>query len=441
MKLSDKIKIAFSDLMNRKVRSILTIIAVSIGSLLLIIMMGLGDGIINKMRDMVSSFGDTNLISVMPIDASKSGGTGGMMGGLTITENTDTTQKVSEVTTDKKEEDYTKKITIEDAEKIKGMDGVEKIRMSIQGKATSLKLETGQYVDRNVSVNGVSLKYDYDYKDKLVAGKSIENGDNDILVGENLAKRLGIENNEDLIGKKITVKVEYPAMTGMKIKDPKEVQGTIVGVLNRKDFTDTIVMSDTKANPIAGYFSENENYIEGNGYSGISVYGKEGTNIGNLSNKIKADSGYQTFSLSMISDMLDMLGIVVKSILSIAGIIVLLVATLGLVNTVTMIIQEKRKMIGVMRSVGGSKSHIRMIFIFQSIMLGTAGGVLGAVLSSVGILFINEFVTKKNNFVISLTATNVAIAVGITLIISILAGLIPASKAARLNVVEAVAEE
>ena len=70
MKLSDKIKIAFSDLMNRKGRSVLTIIAVSIGSLLLIIMMGLGDGIINKMKDMVSSFGDTNLISVMPIDAS-----------------------------------------------------------------------------------------------------------------------------------------------------------------------------------------------------------------------------------------------------------------------------------------------------------------------------------------------------------------------------------
>ncbi|HEY5525129.1 MAG TPA: ABC transporter permease, partial [Clostridium sp.] len=304
MKLSDKIKIAFSDLMNRKVRSILTIIAVSIGSLLLIIMMGLGDGIINKMRDMVSSFGDTNLISVMPIDASKSGGTGGMMGGLTITENTDTTQKVSEVTTDKKEEDYTKKITIEDAEKIKGMDGVEKIRMSIQGKATSLKLENGEYVDRNVSINGVSLKYDYDYRSKLVAGKSIEKVDNDILVSENLAKRLGVESNDALIGKKITVKVEYPDMNGMKIKDPKEVQGTIVGVLNRKDFPDTIVMSDTKANPIAGYFSENENYIEANGYSGISVYGKEGTNIGNLSNKIKADFGYQTFSLSMISDML-----------------------------------------------------------------------------------------------------------------------------------------
>ena len=127
---------------------------------------------------------------------------------------------------------------------------------------------------------GVSLKYDYDYSEKLVAGKSIENGENDILVGENLTKRLALENNEDLIGKKITVKVEYPEMNGMKIKEPKEVEGTIVGVLNRKDYSDTIVMSDTKANPIAGYFSNTENYIEENGYSGISVYGKEGTNIG-----------------------------------------------------------------------------------------------------------------------------------------------------------------
>jgi len=74
-------------------------------------------------------------------------------------------------------------------------------------------------------------------------------------------------------------------------------------------------------------------------------------------------------------------------------------------------------------------------------MLGTAGGIFGAVLSSGGILFINEFITKKNKFEILLTANNVAIAVGITLVISILAGLIPAHRAAKLNVVEAVAEE
>ena len=39
MKLSDKIKIAFKDLINRKLRTVLTVIAISIGSLLLIIMM------------------------------------------------------------------------------------------------------------------------------------------------------------------------------------------------------------------------------------------------------------------------------------------------------------------------------------------------------------------------------------------------------------------
>lgn len=55
MKLVDKISMAFRDLMNRKVRSILTIIAVSIGSLLLVVMMGIGDGIVNKMKSMISS--------------------------------------------------------------------------------------------------------------------------------------------------------------------------------------------------------------------------------------------------------------------------------------------------------------------------------------------------------------------------------------------------
>ena len=69
-----------------------------------------------------------------------------------------------------------------------------------------------------------------------------------------------------------------------------------------------------------------------------------------------------------------------------------------------MTLQEKKKMIGVMRSVGASRGNIRLIFIFQSMILGISGGVLGAILSTVGIYIINEFIIKGHTFVISLTA-------------------------------------
>ena len=58
-----------------------------------------------------------------------------------------------------------------------------------------------------------------------------------------------------------------------------------------------------------------------------------------------------------------------------------------------------------------------------------------------GIVFANEFIIKNSVFVIFITPNNIAIAMVITFIISLIAGLVPASRAAKLNVVQAVAEE
>ena len=69
MKLSDKISMAYRDVTNRKFRSFLTILAISVGALLLVAMLGLGDGISKKFDDLISSFGKANEINIMAIDA------------------------------------------------------------------------------------------------------------------------------------------------------------------------------------------------------------------------------------------------------------------------------------------------------------------------------------------------------------------------------------
>ena len=444
MKLVDKIKIAFSDLTHRKFRSLLTIIAISIGSLLLVAMMGLGDGIINQSRKMIESFGDTNEISIMAIDISKSkdmaAGFGGMDMGL-HGEDSGALKEEDTTKTEKPKDTAKKLITDAELEKIKNVSGVEGVTAYINGKITSFKLEGSEYIDRNVTVKGINFTYNKDYSEELIAGTNLKDEKNDILIGENYLKKLGIENKEDAIGKKITVKAEYPEMNGMIVKQPLEVEGTIVGVLQKKTYGNEMIMSSSKLSPIAGYFTESSDYIKDNGYDSASAFAKEGEKVGDVSTRIQTEVGFVTVSFDMIDKMLDMLSKVIKSVLSIAGIIVLVVAALGLVNTMTMTLQEKKKMIGVMRSVGGSRSNIRMIFIFQSILLGIAGGILGVILSSAGIWFVNEFVTKSSGLVIDVTATNIGFALGITLLISVIAGLIPSGKAAKLNVVEAVAEE
>ncbi|MBE6049067.1 MAG: FtsX-like permease family protein [Clostridium sp.] len=434
MKIADKISMSFRDLMNRKLRSILTILAVSVGSFLLIVMMGLSDGIISKLKDMINSFGDTNIVQVYPVDSEQA------QNGADIQININDAGNAPELS-DENTNKALKKILSENLEDIKNIDGVEKISAYVEGSATEVRLNDNKKISKKMKIRAYDFNNDIDISSKLKAGSILKNEDEDIILSEDIVSKFGISNNEEILNMKVKIQVEYPTVDGIVIKEPMAIEGTVVGVADKNKFSDMIIMSEKKAEPLLAYFTEKAEYLSENGYSLVEVYAKEGKDLSILSGKITSEYGYQTFSMDMINKSLDILGSVVKAILSIAGIIVLVVASLGLVNTVSMTLQEKRKMIGVMRSVGGSKSNIRKIFTYQSLIIGISGGILGGIFSCVGILIANEYVMKSSGFSIQLTIKNVLISLAITVIMSLIAGVVPASKAARINVVEAVAEE
>lgn len=447
MKLTDKVQFAFRDLMHRKFRTFLTITAISVGAILLVFMMGIGDGVMDQAKKMVQAFGETNEISISPIDYKKSeeamnkatanmGEVSSSDACLRSVDDTSVEQTEEEI----KEDDFRKNITEEELNKIKNVEGVDTVTAYINAKVSYVKLEDKDYERKVVQVMGYNLSYKQDYGDKLIAGKNIENED-DIVIGENYLKLFGIDNAEDLLNKKITLKAEYPEMNGVKVKEPIEVTGTIVGVLQKKNYGNYIVTSDKNINPVAGYYTNSTDYIKDKGYDYASAFSKEGLKASTVANTIQNETGFSTSSFEAIEKILGVISKVVKGFLSIGGIIVLVVAALGLVNTMTMTLQEKRKMIGVMRSVGASRSNIRVVFIFQSMLLGIGGAVLGAVISVGGISIINEFVIKSSGFVIGIKSGNILATLIVTLVISVIAGLIPSGRAAKLNVVEAVAEE
>lgn len=435
MKLLDKIIFAFKDLMNRKLRSLLTIIAVSIGSFLLIIMMGFGDGIMDKVKDMMGSFIDSNVVYVYPQDANKSQNSQSSNGGEGV--------QIKEVNDKNKEdkEDNFKLISKKELKKMNKIDGVDYLQAYVVGTATGVSIDNQDQINDNFTVLGMNFDYNHNNSEDIVAGKDIKDPDKEMIIDKLICKKLGYDNYKDIIGKDVTIHVDYPEIESMESVEGLTVTLKVVGVVDGDNTSKCIIMSDKNAEPIANYFIREDNYLEKKGYNNVFIYAKDGASPTNISTTISNDLGYVCQSLEMINKIIDVIGSGVKSILSIAGIIVLIVAALGLVNTISMTLQEKKKMIGVMRSVGGSRSNIRGIFIFQSIILGVAGGIFGTVLATIAIIISNEYITKSANFVIGLSSHNSIIAIIITLIIAIIAGLIPASKAARLNVVEAVAEE
>lgn len=439
MKIFDKIKMAWNDILNRKLRSMLTIIAISVGALLLIVMMGFGDGIMKQTETLMDSFGNANEINVYPSVADMASLMVGSTSMMTIEE-----PMIEENSSEAVTIDPVEKVVIHDSdlEKITKVDGVDYIRAMINSTATSVKIDNGNYVDKKVDLVGVNFKFNNDFTNELLAGTGFSTNENEVIIGEKYLKRINVDNAQDVIGKSIAIKIELPILNEDGTNKIIENNYKIVGVVEKDStYSANILMNAKDVEKIIGGISGKDNYISENGYTNIIAYAKEGYDITEVSSKITSECGYETFSMAFISNMLEVMTTVVKSILSIAGIIVLVVAGLGLVNTMSMILQEKRKMIGVMRSVGASRGSIRLIFIFQSFLLGIFGGILGTILAGIGIFIVNNFVFSDNSFIISFTLGNVTAAIIITLIISIIAGLIPSSNAARLNVVQAVAEE
>ena len=140
--------------------------------------------------------------------------------------------------------------------------------------------------------------------------------------------------------------------------------------------------------------------------------------------------------------------LIVDSVLGAVGTIALVVAALGIVNTMVMSILERTREIGVMKALGAADGEVKMIFFVEAATIGTIGALLGLVLGWV--------VTRIANVVINarlLPAGEARIdmfyfpmwliagAVGFSIMVSLIAGLYPAVRAARVDPVEALRHE
>jgi ABC-type antimicrobial peptide transport system permease subunit len=137
--------------------------------------------------------------------------------------------------------------------------------------------------------------------------------------------------------------------------------------------------------------------------------------------------------------------LIVDSILGAVGTIALVVAALGIANTMVMSILERTREIGIMKAIGGSEGEIKMIFFVEAATIGVIGGALGLVLgwavTRVANLVVNahlmpEDLPRVNLFYFPLWL--VLGAVAFSIVVSLAAGLYPAIRAARVDPVDAL---
>jgi putative ABC transport system permease protein len=169
--------------------------------------------------------------------------------------------------------------------------------------------------------------------------------------------------------------------------------------------------------------------------------------IQSVEDKIKA-MGFRTFSLLDTTRNIRRFFAVVDLLLGIFGSLALIVASLGIVNTLVMAILERRREIGIMKALGASDTDVRRLFFAEAAVMGAAGGALGVALGWAIGRIINagaNFYLRRQNFppeaIWHLPWWLVAAAMAFSILVSLVAGIYPASRAAQLDPVQTLRYE
>jgi putative ABC transport system permease protein len=119
----------------------------------------------------------------------------------------------------------------------------------------------------------------------------------------------------------------------------------------------------------------------------------------------------------------------------------LIVGGLSVINTMAMSVAERTREIGIRRAIGGSRRRIVRELVAEAGVIGLLGGLIGLGLGAAVVVLVNEAGRSGGTVLFDLTAQTALFAVGFSTILGMLAGIIPAWTAARLDPVSALRYE
>ena len=182
-------------------------------------------------------------------------------------------------------------------------------------------------------------------------------------------------------------------------------------------------------------------------YTTVEVHVNSPTRVQAVEDAIKK-MGFNTFSIVDATRSLRQFFAVLDLFLGIFGSLALAVASIGIVNTLVMAILERRREIGIMKAIGASDGDVKGLFFAEAGVMGGFGGVAGVALGWTIGRVINlgtNVYLKRQHFppeqIWFVPWWLVLGAIGFAILVSLLSGLYPASRAARLDPVQALRYE
>ncbi len=175
--------------------------------------------------------------------------------------------------------------------------------------------------------------------------------------------------------------------------------------------------------------------------SQIVVYPAAGTDAGVLAHQIKTLGNLTTLTSADWEQQVGSASLIFNAIIIGVGLISLIVGGLSVINTMAMSVTERTREIGIKRAIGSSRRRIIRELVAEAALIGLIGGLIGLALGATVVFIANEAGRSSGTVLFDLTTGTAIFAIAFSTILGMVAGLVPAWNAARLDPVAALRYE
>lgn len=399
MRIKDFIRLTGTSVLAHKLRSFLTMLGISVGITAVVLLTSIGEGLYQFVLTEFSQFG-TNLIAVNPGKVSTHGISMGVFGNV-------------------------RPLTIEDAEALKKLSSAESVVPVVQGNA---EVE-GNGRSRRTTVFGVGPDFPITFSAKINGGRFLPAEDPTaprafVVLGAKVKTELF--GNLNPLGQRMRIGGDRYRIIGFF-----ESKGQILGF----DLDDTVYIPTARGLDL----------FNREGLMEIDLTYKEGANtdkvVAGIKRILEARHGREDFTITTQEQMLDVLGSILNVLTFAVGAIggiSLLVGGIGIITIMTISVNERTTEIGLLRALGAKQSQILSLFLGEAIVLSAIGGASGLL---IGIGLAQFLHAALPALPVHTPWTFVLMAEGLAVLIGLVAGVLPAQRAAKLDPVEALRSE
>lgn len=427
MKIRDIVQTANSNLLRSKIRTILTVTSIFVGSITLTLTIGIKAGISSYIDKQLGNIGAENILIVQPkVENMVSG----------------EPQKYNP----NKDNNTSGPLNIPmvkqaDIEKIDKVQNIIKTEPIIVGQIDFVKSSDSDKYVLGVSsyITGTNLD--------LLAGSLPDNQSDakELILPEDYLKPFNFKNAQEAVGQSLSI-----ATTNTRSSKQIITEAKITGVQ-----ATSIMSSDGASGNYSLMNSLHQSVTDGlpeslkDSYLSVIATVKDGLSQDQL-DQTKSALSDQGFSAQTVKDRIGIINQVINAITAVLiffGAIALFAASFGIINTLFMSVQERTREIGLMKAMGMSRRKVFMLFSIEAVLIGFWGSLLG-ILAATGVgRLANRYASEHflkyfSGFnLFEFPPLSLLVIMAIVMAIAFIAGTLPSRRAAKQDAIEALRYE